>query len=95
MEATLWAPFAERRMRLVYEPLWEYDEAMQNIRWVLATSIDKSDPLNWIVKLRHDVKFANGNPFTAEDVVYSLWLANNRKGEPAYFTYMDTGLTSS
>ena len=76
-------------MRCVYEPLWEFDEEYKEIRFVLATSIDNSDPLRWIVKLRDDVTFANGNKFTAEDVVFSLWLANNRKGEPPYFLYMD------
>ncbi|NLA87270.1 MAG: ABC transporter substrate-binding protein, partial [Clostridiales bacterium] len=80
-------------LRLVYEPLWEYDENFQEIKWVLATSIDDSDPLKWIVKLRDDVTFANGNKFTAEDVVYSLWLANNREGEPPYFLYMDNEAT--
>lgn len=80
-------------LRLVYEPLWEMDENYQEIRWVLATSVDKTDPLRWIVKLRDDVTFANGNKFNADDVVYSLWLANNRKGEPPYFMYMDNEAT--
>jgi peptide/nickel transport system substrate-binding protein len=80
-------------LRLVYEPLWEYDEDYKEIKWVLATSIDDSDPLKWTVKLRDDVTFANGNKFTADDVVYSLWLANNRKGEPPYFLYMDNEAT--
>jgi peptide/nickel transport system substrate-binding protein len=80
-------------LRLVYEPLWEFDENYQEIKWVLATSIDDSDPLKWIVKLRDDVTFANGNKFTADDVVFSLWLANNRKGEPPYFLYMDNEAT--
>jgi peptide/nickel transport system substrate-binding protein len=82
-------------LRLVYEPLWEYDENFKEIKWVLAKSIDDSDPLHWIVKLRDDVTFANGNKFTADDVVYSLWLANNRKGEPPYFIYMDNEATKA
>jgi peptide/nickel transport system substrate-binding protein len=82
-------------MRLVYEPLWEFDEEYENMRFVLATSVDDSDPLHWIVKLRDDVTFANGNKFTADDVVYSLWLANNREGEPPYFLYMDNTETGT
>lgn len=82
-------------MRCVYEPLWEFDEDYENMRFVLATSIDDSDPLKWIVKLRDDVTFANGNKFTADDVVFSLYLANNRKGEPPYFLYMDNTETGT
>jgi peptide/nickel transport system substrate-binding protein len=79
----------QQAMRLVYEPLWEYDETNTFIKWVLATSIDDTDPLAWIITLRDDVYFSNGNKFTARDVLFSLWLANNRVGEPPYFRHMD------
>ena len=79
----------QQAMRLVYEPLWEYDEDYQEVKWVLATSCDQSDPLKWIIKLRDDVYYANGNKFTADDVIFSLYIANNREGEPPYFLTMD------
>ena len=76
-------------MRLIYEPLWEFDENYQDIKWVLATAIDMSDPLVWIISLRDDVYYTNGNKFTADDVLFSLYIANNRAGEPPYFLTMD------
>ena len=79
-------------MRLIYEPLWEYDQDYDQIRWVLATGVDDSDPLKWIITLRDDVYFANGNQFTAEDALFSLYLANNREGEPPYFRTMNNDL---
>ncbi|UCH46447.1 MAG: hypothetical protein JSU95_09940, partial [Betaproteobacteria bacterium] len=38
----------------------------------LATDWEQTDPLTWRFNLRKGVKFHNGNPFTAEDVVTSL-----------------------
>lgn len=44
----------------------------------LAESFDTDDALSWVVKLRQDVVFHDGQPFTAADVVYSL----NRHKDP-------------
>lgn len=41
----------------------------------LALSWERVDPLTWRFKLRPDVKFHNGNAFTADDVVVSLMRA--------------------
>lgn len=38
----------------------------------LAESFDTDDAQTWIVKLRKDVRFHDGQPFTSADVVYSL-----------------------
>ena len=38
----------------------------------LAESWEQVDDTTYIFKLRQDVKFSNGDPMTAEDVVYSL-----------------------
>jgi peptide/nickel transport system substrate-binding protein len=38
----------------------------------LAESIDNEGATAWIIKLRRDVKFHDGAPLTADDVVYSL-----------------------
>jgi peptide/nickel transport system substrate-binding protein len=37
----------------------------------LATSWENVSPTKWIVKLRHGVKFHDGTPLTAEDVIFS------------------------
>ncbi|MFQ3787823.1 ABC transporter substrate-binding protein [Halomonas sp. A29] len=44
----------------------------------LAESFDTDDAQSWVVKLRRDVVFHDGQPFTAADVVYSL----NRHKDP-------------
>jgi peptide/nickel transport system substrate-binding protein len=38
----------------------------------LAEAIESKDATEWTIKLRRDVKFHDGAPLTAEDVVYSL-----------------------
>jgi peptide/nickel transport system substrate-binding protein len=75
-------------MRMVYEPLWEMN-GKGEIDWVLATDLDMSDPTRWRITLRQGVTFANGNPFNADDVLFSLWRANNRTGEPATFPVLN------
>lgn len=55
----------------VYEPLWWDASDWQEM--VLATGLDATDdPLHYVVHLREGVTFSNGNPFTAEDVLFSL-----------------------
>lgn len=57
----------------VMEPLW--DVTMDNdIIFVLAESVDKVSDTQYTVNLRQGVKFSNGNPLTASDVVFSIGL---------------------
>jgi peptide/nickel transport system substrate-binding protein len=56
----------------IYEPLLIRDAA-GNVHPALAVSCKvTADPAVWEFKLRQGVKFHNGNPFTADDVVFSL-----------------------
>src|SRR5450432_2899994 len=43
-------------------------------RWTptLAMSWKQIDPLTWEFALRHDVRFSDGSPFTADDVIASV-----------------------
>ncbi len=54
----------------VYEPLAMYDANLQLIP-ALATEWENIEPTKWRFKLREGVTFHNGNPFTAEDVVFT------------------------
>ena len=55
----------------VYEPLISYDEKFQLVP-ALATSWSRDGNLIWKFNLRKDVKFHDGTPFTADDVVFSI-----------------------
>ena len=60
----------------IYESLVTYDGDM-NLIGALAESYDNPEPTKWVFHLRKGVKFHNGNPFTADDVIFSwqraLW----------------------
>ena len=55
----------------VYEPLW--DVTVDNeIIWQLAESCEQIADNEYTLKIKQGVKFANGNPLTAEDVIFSM-----------------------
>lgn len=56
---------------LVYETLTGYDKKVE-LKPLLATSWKNTSPTTWVFQLRRDVKFQDGSPFTAEDVVFSF-----------------------
>jgi peptide/nickel transport system substrate-binding protein len=55
----------------VYEPLVDFDSD-HRVRPALAVSWKLSDHLTWEFKLRESVRFHDGAPFTAADVLFSL-----------------------
>jgi len=55
----------------VYEPLVWRDREWKVIPW-LATSWTQPDERTWRFRLREGVKFHDGSPFTADDVVFSV-----------------------
>ena len=55
----------------IYEPLVWRDKEWQPIPW-LATSWTQTSDKVWRFKLREGVKFHDGSPFTADDVVFSV-----------------------
>ncbi|MCB2022630.1 MAG: ABC transporter substrate-binding protein [Burkholderiaceae bacterium] len=61
----------------VYEYLIGRDKQL-NLVPQLATEWQQTGPLQWRMKLRPNVKFHDGSPFTADDVVFSI----NRAKEP-------------
>lgn len=71
----------------VYEPLIYQDRFLKPQPW-LATSWKPLDDKTWEIKLREDVKFSDGSPFTAEDVVFSLDRGLTIKGLRTYRGYL-------
>ncbi len=55
----------------VYETLVNRDRKLE-IEPVLATGWQQTSPLVWRFKLRPNVKFHDGSPFSADDVVFSV-----------------------
>ncbi len=60
----------------VYETLVNRDRQLAIVP-VLAISWQQSDPLHWRFRLRPNVKFHDGAPFTADDVVFSVQRARD------------------
>ena len=60
--------------RTYCEPLWDYDLATGERFWVLATAFDRIDDTHYTMKIREGVTFSNGNPLTAEDVLFTIKL---------------------
>lgn len=58
--------------RMIYEPLVAADATMQPIPW-LAESWEANDKATeWTFHIKQGVKFHDGSPLTAEDVVYTF-----------------------
>ena len=45
----------------------------------LAESWTVEDPNTWIFHLRRNARWHDGSPFTAADIVHSIWRINNDK----------------
>ena len=72
----------------IFDSLILQDERQQLIPG-LAESWQVLDDTTWEFKLRQDVNFHDGSPFTADDVVFTFERAPNVEGSPASFgTYM-------
>jgi peptide/nickel transport system substrate-binding protein len=64
----------------VYEFLTGLDKQL-NIVPSLATEWQQTGPLQWRMKLRPNVKFHDGSPFTADDVVFSIKRAQEESSD--------------
>jgi peptide/nickel transport system substrate-binding protein len=69
----------------MFESMIRFD-ANRQIVPNLAVSWNQVDPLTWDIKLRENVKFHDGTPFTAEDVAFSLRRARNVPNSPGPLT---------
>lgn len=63
--------FGLMTLKMIYSPLYMYNA--DGINYFLAKSIDTSDDnLSYTMHLRDDVKWSDGEKFTAEDVVFTF-----------------------
>jgi peptide/nickel transport system substrate-binding protein len=56
---------------MVYEPLVGWDKQMR-LQPALAVAWENPEPKKWIFRLRPGLKFQDGSPLTADDVVFSF-----------------------
>ena len=64
-----------------YEPLWDLTPSGEKI-WLLATSYESVSEIEYKLTIREGVKFANGNPLTADDVMFTMKLC---KEDPRFY----------
>ena len=70
----------------VYEGLVARDKELKIIP-ALAESWETPEPTRWRFHLRHNVKFHNGDPFTADDVLFS---ADRVRADGSNFASVDS-----
>jgi peptide/nickel transport system substrate-binding protein len=76
----------------IFESLVDQDER-QRLQPGLAESWKAIDDTTWEFKLRRNVKFHDGTPFTADDVVFTFERAPNVEGSPSSFGIYTKGKT--
>ena len=70
-------------VKALYSPLWMYNE--DGVNYFLAESYDVSDDaLTVTAHLREGVTWSDGEPFTAEDVVFTFNTIANEPSASAY-----------
>lgn len=63
--------FSEAVLRCVYTSLYDFDQEL-NLRPKLAKTSTVLDDTTWLIEIHDNVKFHDGSPLTAEDVVFSI-----------------------
>ena len=69
----------------IYEPLVGRDQNLA-LMPMLATEWKQTAPNTWIFKLRKGVKFQDGTPFTADDVLFTFQRANSEGSDMRGYT---------
>ncbi len=73
-------------MRTYMEVLFDF-KPDGTVDWLLATGYDTSSETHHTLHLRQGVTFSNSNPFTAEDVLFSMKIAHEH---PQWFMNVET-----
>ena len=79
---------------LIQEAMWDVSFTGEMI-FRLAESYEKITPDHWTIHLREGVKFNNGNPFTASDVLFTLQVYRNSGLQSTKAQVMDLDRTKA
>jgi len=71
---------------MVYESLFYYDSRKFSLEPVLATGYQQVSPTQVRISLRKGIKFQDGAPFNADDVVFSLERAMDKSSNYSVYT---------
>ena len=75
---------SDRALDMIYDQLVEYNQTNQGLHPGLAQRYTISkDGLTYTFYLRKNVKFSNGDPLTAEDVIFSLNRITSQNATPS------------
>jgi len=75
----------------LYDKLFVYDDKLR-VKPSLATGARLVDDYTWEVKLRTGVKFHDGSPFTADDVIFTVERVPNVPNSPNSFAQFTRGI---
>ena len=74
----------------IFEPLYITSVAGQLVPWLASGHTVSSDGKNWTFHVRPGVKFSDGKPLVAEDVVFSITRAAHDQNGP--LSFLDSAL---
>ena len=80
-------------MQYFFDKLVEYGDKLE-IKPALATSWKLVDDTTWEFRLRQGVKFHDGTPFTADDVIFTIDRVPNVPNSPNSFAQFTRGIES-
>src|SRR6478735_8165541 len=80
-------------MEYFFDKLVDYDADL-HIKPALATSWKVIDERTWEFQLRRDVRFHDGSPFTADDVIFTVERIPNVPNSPNSFAQFTRGIES-
>jgi peptide/nickel transport system substrate-binding protein len=72
---------------VICESLFYVNAATDRNEPLLATELAQENPTSWLIRLRPDVRFTNGEPMDADAVVHTLRVFADGRVTPAYASY--------
>jgi peptide/nickel transport system substrate-binding protein len=75
-------PTQFNQMQLIYESLFAFDLRDSSLKPQLGASLDMPDGKTIVVKLQPDAKWSDGQPVTADDVVFTFEVAKRHTEVP-------------